>query len=152
MQESKKCRFDSWVGKIPWRRAWPPSLVFLPGESHGQKSLAGYCPWNHKESDMTEATEHTCTHTHTHMHTHTDTHTHTIYIKHEILKFCLVLDICKKVYYWYLFWISRFKVWWDCYYTKCPKRYLCFKYLINLPYIDIYSLGKFFLEKYNNKK
>jgi len=42
------------VGKIPWRRAWQPAPVFLPGESHGQRSLAGYSPWGHKESDTTE--------------------------------------------------------------------------------------------------
>ena len=36
--------FDPWVGKIPWRRAWQPSPVFLPGESRGQRSLAGYNP------------------------------------------------------------------------------------------------------------
>ena len=45
--------FDPWVGKIPWRRAWQPTPVFLPGESHGQRSLVGYSPWDHKESDMT---------------------------------------------------------------------------------------------------
>ena len=39
---SKKCGFDGWVGKIPWRREWLPTPVFLPGESHGQRSLAGY--------------------------------------------------------------------------------------------------------------
>ena len=47
-------RFDPWVGKIPWRRAWKPTPVFLPGESQGQKSLAGYSPWGHTESDTTE--------------------------------------------------------------------------------------------------
>ena len=36
--------FDPWVGKVPWRRAWQPTPVFLPGESHGQRSLAGYGP------------------------------------------------------------------------------------------------------------
>ena len=36
--------FDPWVGKIPWRRAMQPTPVFLPGESHGQKSLASYSP------------------------------------------------------------------------------------------------------------
>ena len=36
--------FDPWVGKIPWRMAWQPTPVFLPGESHGQRSLAGYSP------------------------------------------------------------------------------------------------------------
>ena len=44
------------VRKIPWRRVWQPTTVFLPGESHGQRSLTGYSPWGHKESDMTEAT------------------------------------------------------------------------------------------------
>ena len=47
-------RFDSWVGKIPWRRKWQPTPVFLPGKSHGQRSLMGYNPWGHKESDITE--------------------------------------------------------------------------------------------------
>ena len=43
-------------GRFPRRRAWQPSPVFLPGESHGQRSLAGYSPWGHKQSDMTEVT------------------------------------------------------------------------------------------------
>ena len=38
----KKCRFNTWVGKVPWRRAWQPTPVFLPGDSHGQRSLVGY--------------------------------------------------------------------------------------------------------------
>ena len=46
--------FDSWVRKIPWRRKWQPIPVFLPGESHGQRSLAGYGPCGHKESDTSE--------------------------------------------------------------------------------------------------
>ena len=46
--------FDPWVRKIPWRRTWQPIPVFLPGESHGQRSLEGYSPWGRKESDMTE--------------------------------------------------------------------------------------------------
>ena len=52
-----QCRrhgLDPWVGKIPWRRKWQPAPVFLPGKSHGQRSLGGYSPWGHKESDMTE--------------------------------------------------------------------------------------------------
>ena len=51
MQET---RFDPWVGKIPWRRKWQPTPVFLPGESYGQRSMVGYSPWGRKESDMTE--------------------------------------------------------------------------------------------------
>ena len=45
---------DPWVKKIPWRRKWQPIPVFLPGESHGQRSLVGYSPWGHKELDTTE--------------------------------------------------------------------------------------------------
>ena len=51
----KRCGLDPWVWKIPLRRSWPPTAVFLPGESRGQRSLAGYCPQGHKESDTTEA-------------------------------------------------------------------------------------------------
>ena len=45
---------DPWVRKIPWSRKWHPTPVFLPGEFHGQRSLVGYSPWGHKESDATE--------------------------------------------------------------------------------------------------
>ena len=41
-------QFNPWVGKIPWRREWKHTPVFLPGKSHGQRSLAGYNPWGHK--------------------------------------------------------------------------------------------------------
>ena len=40
--------FDPWVGKIPWRRKWQPTPVFLPGKSHGQRGLVGYSPWGHE--------------------------------------------------------------------------------------------------------
>jgi len=43
-----------WVEKIPWRRKWQLTPVFLPGKPHGRRSLAGYSPWGCKESDMTE--------------------------------------------------------------------------------------------------
>jgi len=45
-KKHKGCGFDPWVGKIPWRRAWQPTPVFLPGESQGQGSLACYSPWD----------------------------------------------------------------------------------------------------------
>ena len=48
----------TWVQPLGWEdplgRAWQPTPIFLPGESHGQRNLAGYSPWSHKESDMTE--------------------------------------------------------------------------------------------------
>ena len=54
LSDWKRLRFDPGVGKILWRRAWQLTPVFLPGKSHGQRSLAGYSPWGHQESDTTE--------------------------------------------------------------------------------------------------
>ena len=50
-----------WIRKIPWRRKWQPTPVFLTGESHGQGSLVGYSPWGCKESDTTKQLPHTPT-------------------------------------------------------------------------------------------
>ena len=50
------------LGKIPWRRKWQPTPVLLPGESHGGRSLVGYSPWGHKESDTTEQIHFTSLH------------------------------------------------------------------------------------------
>ena len=52
----KRWGFDPWVRKIPWSRKWQPTPIFLPGKFHGQKSLAGYNPWDSKESGTTEHT------------------------------------------------------------------------------------------------
>ena len=58
-EPARQCRrprrpgFDPWVERIPWRRIWQPTPVVLLGESHGEKSLAGYSPWGRKEPDMT---------------------------------------------------------------------------------------------------
>ena len=52
----KRRWFNPWVGKMPWRRAWQLTPVFLPGESHGQSRLVGYSPRGHRELDTTEAT------------------------------------------------------------------------------------------------
>ena len=51
--------FDPWFGKIPWRKEWQPTPVFLPGEFHGQRSLVGYSPWSRTKSDTTERLTHT---------------------------------------------------------------------------------------------
>ena len=66
-RRQKRREFDPWVRKIPRRRAWQPTPVFLPGESHGQRNLVGYSPQGRKESDTTEATWHT------HMHSNNKT-------------------------------------------------------------------------------
>ena len=63
----KRQSFDPWTGKIPWRRQWQPTPVFLPGESHGQRSLVGCSPRSYKESDTTE---------HTHMHVSQEENSH----------------------------------------------------------------------------
>ena len=55
-QEAQETWFDPWVGKMPWRREWQPIPVFLAGESHGQRNLAGYSPWGRQESNTTEDT------------------------------------------------------------------------------------------------
>ena len=65
-------RFIPWVRKFPWRRKWQPTLEFLPGTFHGQRSLAGYSPWGCRVGH-----DWATKHTHTHTHTHTRTHTHT---------------------------------------------------------------------------
>ena len=44
----RRCRFDPWVRKIPWKRKWEPTPVFLPKKFYGQRSLAGYSPWGLK--------------------------------------------------------------------------------------------------------
>ena len=52
--DAKRHEFNPWVRKIPWNREWQPTPVFLPGKFHGQRSLAGYSLWGHKESDTTK--------------------------------------------------------------------------------------------------
>ena len=61
--------FDPSVGKIPWKREWHPTPLFLPGEFHGQRRLAVHSPQDCKDSDTTEQL--TCTHTHTRTNTKT---------------------------------------------------------------------------------
>ena len=48
--QCRRCRFDLRVGKIPWRRKWHPTPVFLPGRFHGQGTLMGFSPWGRRES------------------------------------------------------------------------------------------------------
>ena len=55
-RRSKRPRVNPWVREMPWRRTWQPTPIFLPGDSHGQRSLVGYSPQGLKESDMTETT------------------------------------------------------------------------------------------------
>ena len=56
--QCKRWGFDPWVWKIPWSRKWHPAPVFLPGKSHGQRSLVGYSPWGHKRVGHNLGTEH----------------------------------------------------------------------------------------------
>ena len=52
--QCRRWQFDPWVRKIPWRRKWQPTPVFLSGKSQGERSLVGYGPWGCKESEMTK--------------------------------------------------------------------------------------------------
>ena len=74
----RRLKFYPWVGKMPWRRAWQPTSVFLPGKSHGQRSLAGYSPWGRKEMDMTcdWAHTHTRVYVYTRVYIYMYIHTH----------------------------------------------------------------------------
>ena len=92
----KRYGFDPWVRMIPWRRAWQPTPVSLPGESHGQRSLVGYSPQGCKESDMTEVTQHI---------QFVSTHIHTTYIYTHIFT-------------------STFVYMWVCMSHFCPVRIL----------------------------
>ena len=95
--------FNPWVGKIPWRRKWQPALVFLPGKSHGQRSLVGYSPWSCKESDMTERL-------HFHFHTYIWMSIYTSVILFNIYKLnqtiCYIVSILFYAVCWENFSIS----------------------------------------------
>ena len=58
--QCRRCGFDPWSRKIPWRRKWQPTPVFLPGKSHGQRILVGYSLWGHKRVGHDWATEQNC--------------------------------------------------------------------------------------------
>ena len=103
----QRLRFDSWVRKIPWRRKWLHTSVFLPGEFHGQRSLAGYSPWGCKELEMTERltdARHTYMHTyiyihmHTYMHIHMHTHIYTYTHIHTCTYMCILTYTCIHAY------------------------------------------------------
>ena len=64
----QETRFNSWARKIPWRRKWQPTQIFVPGEFHGQRSLTGYSSRAHKQSNMTGwLTQHIFIYTYIHM-------------------------------------------------------------------------------------
>ena len=79
MQEAQETGVWSLDGKIPWRRKWQPIPVFLSEKSHGQRSLTGYSPWCHTESDMTEWLS---------MHTH---------LSGLVMHFILIFFFCQKM-------------------------------------------------------
>ena len=52
----KRCGFNPWMGKVAWRRPWQPAPVFVPGESHGQRSLGGCRPWGSSQTQLSRYT------------------------------------------------------------------------------------------------
>ena len=87
----KRHGFDPLVERILWRRVWQPTRVFLPGESHGQRSLAGCIPQGCTESDMAEATQHACMH---------ETEKQRIYDKNPVQPavLCAQVPICVQLF------------------------------------------------------
>ena len=77
----RRPEFDPWIGKIPWRRKWQPTSLFLPGKPHGWWRLAGYSPWGHQELDMTEWF-------------------HCLFL--SFLYICIISGICTQWYYFQL--------------------------------------------------
>ena len=73
--QCRRLRFSPWIGKIPWRRKWQPTPVFLPGKFHGQRSLEGYSPRGHKRVGHNLVTEQPYMRARSRAHTHTHTHT-----------------------------------------------------------------------------
>ena len=115
-------KFHPRVGKIPWSRKSHSTSVFLPGIFHGQRSQAGYSPWDHKESD---AAEQPSTHTHTHTHTHTKT-SHRIKLQSKIL----IINVRNKI---------------SCYYKSFPDSAIFWPDLNLVSISDLLSLtGGFF--------
>ena len=86
----RRLGFDPCVSKIPQWREWLPTPVFMPRESHGQRSLVGYSPWGHKELDTTEQ------------------------IIHVLFPFCLLFSgcFCSSSYSFVFLLLSSFVVWW----------------------------------------
>ena len=82
------------LARFPWSKKWQPTPAFLPGESHGQRSLPDYSPWGCKESNTTECT---CAHTRTHTHTHIDTIIYEISAKFGIRKLELFNEILTRL-------------------------------------------------------
>ena len=119
VQETQETRFDPWVGNIPWRRAWQFTPIPLPGESHGQRNLAGYSPWGHRESDTTEVTEHACIYTYIHVFTHTHTYMYT-YIN-TLLYICIFTlgSIHNKIYMYNTFLLFAYQ-----YFPICIQNYV----------------------------
>ena len=85
----RRPRFNPWVGKIPWRRAWQPTPVFFPGESQGQRSLAGYSPWGCKESELQQL----------------NTHTHSIQDSYKIV-FIVILRFILNLSLWIIWYLN----------------------------------------------
>ena len=103
--------FDLWVSKSPWRRKWQPTPIFLPGESQGQRSLAGYSPWNrrvgHNWACMHSKCIHACVDTQ-HMYLYIYTYKHTLYIFKSIyshyiyspyiFSVCVCVRVCVRAF------------------------------------------------------
>ena len=100
MQDTQEMQIRSLGGKIPWSSKWQPTPVLLPGKSCGKKSLVGYSPWGHKESNTTEQLNmHTCSHNSV---PRARNFLHTMVIHRLVLSFFLPLVFCNFKRSWFV--------------------------------------------------
>ena len=105
MRRHKRCMFNPWVRKIPWRRKWQPTPVFSPGKFHGQRSLEVYNPWGHRESNTTG-----CVHIHMYNNGFSSlSKTRTCWYLMKIIGNIILLI---KVFY-------KVKITWTCFQSSC---------------------------------
>ena len=111
--QRRRCGFNSWIEKTPWRREWQPPPVSLPGKSHRQRSLASYSPWGHKESRHDVGTN---------QHHHLNLLCFALFVIHRDYKILLFLTkVYIKQIYWHHFTdgLHSLRVSVSCFGTSC---------------------------------
>ena len=99
--QSRRLGFHSWVGKIPWRRKWQLTPVFLPQETHGQRTVVGYSPWSCKETQLKQLS------------------TYMVYLVHSF-SFMFSINICLVIVISYVLYVSM-----SCYIEMSMFQQLC---------------------------
>ena len=133
-------RFNPWVRKILWRREWLPTPVFLPGEFHGQRNLAGYSPMGRKELDTTEWFSSSSS----------------MKAWEEIKvtwnpttqKWSVFTFWCT---YFFVIIVTKLEVHWRCYFVSCSSSFFCYEHFLSVTGLFIYFLAMcYFMGDYFN--